>query len=140
MQSYWSGAAVEAMRKSLSRTLSESLSTARVFGIPLEEVQQSGQPGHEVPLLVRTIVEYIEEHGEWELASRFNIKCGVLQEIYREIQVQWICKLETPPDPSTGKLHCLYLHVRTQLAYLFYDIRHMFSSISDEIFYLSHVS
>uniref|UniRef100_A0A8C1YV33 Family with sequence similarity 13 member B n=1 Tax=Cyprinus carpio TaxID=7962 RepID=A0A8C1YV33_CYPCA len=51
------------MRKSLNTSLSDSLSTARVFGIPLEEVQQGGQPGHEVPLLVRSIVEYIEEHG-----------------------------------------------------------------------------
>ncbi|XP_060784038.1 protein FAM13B isoform X7 [Neoarius graeffei] len=61
------------MRKSLSRTLSESLSTARVFGIPLEEVQQSGQPGHEVPLLVRTIVEYIEEHGGLGLEGLFLV-------------------------------------------------------------------
>ncbi len=52
------------MRKSLNTSLSDSLSSARVFGIPLEEVQHSGQPGHEVPLLVRSIVEYIEEHGE----------------------------------------------------------------------------
>ncbi|XP_042594561.1 protein FAM13B-like isoform X3 [Cyprinus carpio] len=51
------------MRKSLNTSLSDSLGTARVFGIPLEEVQHSGQPGHEVPLLVRSIVEYIEEHG-----------------------------------------------------------------------------
>uniref|UniRef100_A0A672MRT4 Protein FAM13B-like n=1 Tax=Sinocyclocheilus grahami TaxID=75366 RepID=A0A672MRT4_SINGR len=51
------------MRKSLNTSLSDSLSAARVFGIPLEEVQHSGQPGHEVPLLVRSIVEYIEEHG-----------------------------------------------------------------------------
>ncbi|XP_062856667.1 protein FAM13B isoform X2 [Trichomycterus rosablanca] len=61
------------MRKSLSRTLSESLNTARVFGIPLEEVQQSGQPGHEVPLLVRTIVEYIEEHGGLGLEGLFLV-------------------------------------------------------------------
>uniref|UniRef100_A0A673JMY0 Protein FAM13B-like n=1 Tax=Sinocyclocheilus rhinocerous TaxID=307959 RepID=A0A673JMY0_9TELE len=51
------------MRKSLNTSLSDSLSAARVFGMPLEEVQHSGQPGHEVPLLVRSIVEYIEEHG-----------------------------------------------------------------------------
>uniref|UniRef100_A0A671MA67 Protein FAM13B-like n=1 Tax=Sinocyclocheilus anshuiensis TaxID=1608454 RepID=A0A671MA67_9TELE len=51
------------MRKSLNTSFSDSLSEARVFGIPLEEVQHSGQPGHEVPLLVRSIVEYIEEHG-----------------------------------------------------------------------------
>ncbi|XP_056106291.1 protein FAM13B isoform X3 [Rhinichthys klamathensis goyatoka] len=56
------------MRKSLSTSLSDSLSTARVFGIPLEEVQHSGQPGHEVPLLVRSIVEYIEEHGGLHLS------------------------------------------------------------------------
>ncbi|XP_026773394.1 protein FAM13B isoform X4 [Pangasianodon hypophthalmus] len=61
------------MRKSLSHTLSESLSTARVFGIPLEEVQQSGQPGHEVPLLVRTIVDYIEEHGGLGLEGLFLV-------------------------------------------------------------------
>ncbi|XP_046705000.1 protein FAM13B isoform X2 [Silurus meridionalis] len=61
------------MRKSLSRTLSESLNTARVFGIPLEEVQQSGQPGQEVPLLVRTIVEYIEEHGGLGLEGLFLV-------------------------------------------------------------------
>ncbi|TSK28126.1 Protein FAM13B [Bagarius yarrelli] len=61
------------MRKSLSRNLSESLNTAKVFGIPLEEVQQSGQPGHEVPLLVRTIVEYIEEHGRLGLEGLFLV-------------------------------------------------------------------
>ncbi|KAL7863029.1 hypothetical protein SRHO_G00120130 [Serrasalmus rhombeus] len=61
------------MRKSLSPSLSDSLNTARVFGIPLEEVQQSGQPGHEVPLLVRTIVEYIEEHGGLDLEGLFLV-------------------------------------------------------------------
>ncbi|KAK7138235.1 hypothetical protein R3I94_013765 [Phoxinus phoxinus] len=34
----------------------------------MEEVQHSGQPGHEVPLLVRSIVEYIEEHGGLHLS------------------------------------------------------------------------
>ncbi|XP_052010422.1 protein FAM13B isoform X2 [Xyrauchen texanus] len=61
------------MRKSLSTSLSDSLSTARVFGIPLEEVQHSGQPGHEVPLLVRSIVEYIEEHGGLNLEGLFLV-------------------------------------------------------------------
>ncbi|XP_067314116.1 protein FAM13B isoform X2 [Pseudorasbora parva] len=56
------------MRKSLSTSLSDSLGTARVFGIPLEEVQHSGQPGQEVPLLVRSLVEYIEEHGGLHLS------------------------------------------------------------------------
>ncbi|XP_057205247.1 protein FAM13B isoform X3 [Triplophysa rosa] len=61
------------MRKSLSTSLNDSLSTARVFGIPLEEVQHSGQPGHEVPLLVRSIVEYIEEHGGLHLEGLFLV-------------------------------------------------------------------
>ncbi|XP_072520406.1 protein FAM13B isoform X2 [Salminus brasiliensis] len=61
------------MRKSLSPSLNDSLNTARVFGIPLEEVQQSGQPGQEVPLLVRTIVEYIEEHGGLDLEGLFLV-------------------------------------------------------------------
>ncbi|XP_066504978.1 protein FAM13B isoform X2 [Hoplias malabaricus] len=61
------------MRKSLSPSLTDSLNTARVFGIPLEEVQQSGQPGQEVPLLVRTIVEYIEEHGGLDLEGLFLV-------------------------------------------------------------------
>lgn len=64
---------MEAMRKSLSPSLNDSLNTARVFGIPLEEVQQSGQPGQEVPLLVRTIVEYIEEHGGLDLEGLFLV-------------------------------------------------------------------
>uniref|UniRef100_A0A8C9R3F7 Family with sequence similarity 13 member B n=1 Tax=Scleropages formosus TaxID=113540 RepID=A0A8C9R3F7_SCLFO len=61
------------MRKSLSPALSDSLSTARVFGIPLEEVRQSGQPGQEVPLLVKHIVEYIEEHGRLDLEGLFLV-------------------------------------------------------------------
>ncbi|XP_051505539.1 protein FAM13B-like isoform X3 [Myxocyprinus asiaticus] len=61
------------MRKSLSISLNDSLSTARVFGIPLEEVQHSGQPGHEVPLLVRSIVEYIEEHEGLNLEGLFLV-------------------------------------------------------------------
>ncbi|XP_076877441.1 protein FAM13B isoform X2 [Brachyhypopomus gauderio] len=61
------------MRKSLSPSLCDSLNTVRVFGVPLEEVQQSGLPGQEVPLLVRTIVEYIEEHGELDLEGPFLV-------------------------------------------------------------------
>ncbi|XP_058852501.1 protein FAM13B-like isoform X5 [Acipenser ruthenus] len=67
--------AVEAMRKSLSPALStcDSLSTARVFGVPLEELQQDGQPGQEVPVLVKRIVEYIEEHGGLDLEGLFLV-------------------------------------------------------------------
>ncbi|KAI1899038.1 hypothetical protein AGOR_G00078570 [Albula goreensis] len=65
--------AVEAMRKSLSPSLSDSLSSTRVFGVPLEEVQQSGLPGQGVPLLVKHIVEYIEEHGGLDLEGLFLV-------------------------------------------------------------------
>lgn len=42
-----------------------SASTTRVFGVPLEEVTRTHTvSGHEVPALVKHIVEYIEEHGE----------------------------------------------------------------------------
>ncbi|MBN3272860.1 FA13B protein, partial [Polyodon spathula] len=63
------------MRKSLSPALStcDSLSTARVFGVPLEELQQDGQPGQEVPVLVKRIVEYIEEHGGLDLEGLFLV-------------------------------------------------------------------
>uniref|UniRef100_A0A8C7Q530 Family with sequence similarity 13 member B n=1 Tax=Oncorhynchus mykiss TaxID=8022 RepID=A0A8C7Q530_ONCMY len=46
---------------------------AVVFGVPLDVVQQSGQPGQEVPLLVRHIVEYIEEHGRLDLEGLFLV-------------------------------------------------------------------
>ncbi|XP_045064219.1 protein FAM13B isoform X2 [Coregonus clupeaformis] len=61
------------MRKSLSPSPSDSLTPARVFGVPLDEVQQRGQPGQEVPLLVRHIVEYIEEHGRLDLEGLFLV-------------------------------------------------------------------
>ncbi|KAM9413889.1 protein FAM13B-like isoform 6-T6 [Salvelinus alpinus] len=61
------------MRKSLSPSPSNSLTPARVFGVPLDEVQQSGQPGQEVPLLVRHIVEYVEEHGRLDLEGLFLV-------------------------------------------------------------------
>ncbi|XP_045081998.1 protein FAM13B-like isoform X2 [Coregonus clupeaformis] len=61
------------MRKSLSPSPSNSLTPARVFGVPLDEVQQRGQPGQEVPLLVRHIVEYIEEHGRLDLEGLFLV-------------------------------------------------------------------
>ncbi|KAJ8338506.1 hypothetical protein SKAU_G00374720 [Synaphobranchus kaupii] len=61
------------MRKSLSPPLGDPLSTGRVFGVPLEEVRQSGQPGQGVPLLVKHIVEYIEEHGGLDLEGLFLV-------------------------------------------------------------------
>ncbi|KAJ8254988.1 hypothetical protein GJAV_G00199650 [Gymnothorax javanicus] len=61
------------MRKSLCPSLGDPLNTGRVFGVPLEEVQQSGQPGQGVPLLVKHIVEYIEEHGGLDLEGLFLV-------------------------------------------------------------------
>lgn len=59
----------EAMRKGVSPLPGNegggSASTTRVFGVPLEEVTRTHTvSGHEVPALVKHIVEYIEEHGE----------------------------------------------------------------------------
>lgn len=59
----------EAMRKSVSPLPGNegegSASTTRVFGVPLEEVTHVHTvSGHEVPALVKHIVDYIEEHGE----------------------------------------------------------------------------
>ncbi|XP_037117146.1 protein FAM13B isoform X5 [Syngnathus acus] len=48
--------------------------TARVFGVPLEEVTRTHTPGGlEVPALVKDIVEYIEEHGHLDLEGLFLV-------------------------------------------------------------------
>lgn len=59
----------EVMRKSVSPLPGSegrsSATTTRVFGVPLEEVAHTHTiSGHEVPALVKHIVDYIEEHGE----------------------------------------------------------------------------
>lgn len=68
----------EAMRKSVSPLPGDegegSASTARVFGVPLEEVRRAHTVGgHEVPALVKHIVDYIEEHGEGRAALHRSI-------------------------------------------------------------------
>ncbi|XP_061691310.1 protein FAM13B isoform X3 [Syngnathoides biaculeatus] len=60
------------MRKSLSPLPSNEgggpTGTARVFGVPLEEVARTHTfGGLEVPALVKDIVDYIEEHGHLDL-------------------------------------------------------------------------
>ncbi|KAJ4946381.1 hypothetical protein JOQ06_024048, partial [Pogonophryne albipinna] len=55
------------MRKSVSplpgNEGGSSASTTRVFGVPLEDVTRTHTlSGHEVPALVKHIVDYIEEH------------------------------------------------------------------------------
>lgn len=68
----------EAMRKSVSPLPGDegegSASTARVFGVPLEEVTRAHTVGgHEVPALVKHIVDYIEEHGQLDLDGLFLV-------------------------------------------------------------------
>ncbi|KAG8004297.1 Protein FAM13B [Nibea albiflora] len=68
----------EAMRKSVSPLPGNegrsSASTTRVFGVPLEEVTRTHTiSGHEVPALVKHIVDYIEEHGHLDLEGLFLV-------------------------------------------------------------------
>ncbi|KAL6117249.1 fam13b [Pungitius sinensis] len=66
------------MRKSVSPLPGNeggtSASTTRVFGVPLEEVTRTHAiSGHEVPALVKHIVDYIEEHGLLDLEGLFLV-------------------------------------------------------------------
>ncbi|XP_040904331.1 protein FAM13B isoform X3 [Toxotes jaculatrix] len=66
------------MRKSVSLLPGSegrsSASTTRVFGVPLEEVSRTHTiSGHEVPALVKHIVDYIEEHGHLDLEGLFLV-------------------------------------------------------------------
>ncbi|XP_068449836.1 protein FAM13B isoform X2 [Clinocottus analis] len=66
------------MRKSVSplpgNEGGSSASTSRVFGVPLEEVTRTHTiSGHEVPALVKHIVDYIEEHGLLDLEGLFLV-------------------------------------------------------------------
>lgn len=67
-----------AMRKSVSplpgNEGGSSASTTRVFGVPLEVVTRTHTiSGHEVPALVKHIVDYIEEHGLLDLEGLFLV-------------------------------------------------------------------
>ncbi|XP_061643291.1 protein FAM13B isoform X6 [Phyllopteryx taeniolatus] len=66
------------MRKSLSPLPGNEgggpTSTARVFGVPLEEVTRTHTLGGlEVPALVKDIVDFIEEHGHVDLEGPFLV-------------------------------------------------------------------
>ncbi|XP_053284370.1 protein FAM13B isoform X4 [Pleuronectes platessa] len=66
------------MRKSLSllpgNEGGSSAGTTRVFGVPLDEVSHTQTiSGHEVPALVKHIVDYIEEHGHLDLEGLFLV-------------------------------------------------------------------
>ncbi|GAB1301545.1 Protein FAM13B [Apodemus speciosus] len=63
------------MRKSSSPSLSNCNSdlASKIFGIPLDELQQGGHPDSEVPFIVRHVVDYIEEHGGLEQQGLFQV-------------------------------------------------------------------
>ncbi|XP_036279183.1 protein FAM13B isoform X10 [Pipistrellus kuhlii] len=63
------------MRKSSSPSLSNcnSVLANKIFGIPLDELQQGGHPDNEVPFIVRHVVDYIEEHGGLEQRGLFQV-------------------------------------------------------------------
>ncbi|KAM9377332.1 protein FAM13B isoform 2-T2 [Pholidichthys leucotaenia] len=66
------------MRKSVSplpgNEGGNTVGTTRVFGVPLEEVTRTHTiSGHEVPALVKDIVDYIEEHGHLDLEGLFLV-------------------------------------------------------------------
>lgn len=63
------------MRKSSSPSLSNcnSVLANKIFGIPLDELQQGGHPDNEVPFIVRHVVDYIEEHGIYFLTLRASL-------------------------------------------------------------------
>lgn len=46
---------------------------SKIFGIPLDELQQGGHPDNEVPFIVRHVVDYIEEHGGLEQQGLFQV-------------------------------------------------------------------
>lgn len=63
------------MRKSSSPSLNNcnSVLANKIFGIPLDELQQGGHPDNEVPFIVRHVVDYIEEHGIHFLTLRASL-------------------------------------------------------------------
>lgn len=63
------------MRKSSSPSLSNcnSVLANKIFGIPLDELQQGGHPDNEVPFIVRHVVDYIEEHGIYFFTLRASL-------------------------------------------------------------------
>ncbi|CAL9706438.1 unnamed protein product [Knipowitschia caucasica] len=66
------------MRKSVSPLPGDgggsSAGSARVFGVPLEQVEHAlTVGGHEVPALVKHIVEFIEEHGDVDMEGVFLV-------------------------------------------------------------------
>ncbi|XP_078087086.1 protein FAM13B isoform X4 [Mustelus asterias] len=66
------------MRKSFSPSPSNSnsLTTNKIFGVPLNELQQQGHhPGNGVQFLVKHLVEYLEAYGNIEDELGRKLKC-----------------------------------------------------------------
>ncbi|XP_055015185.1 protein FAM13B isoform X2 [Boleophthalmus pectinirostris] len=125
------------MRKSVSPLPGDeggsSANTTRVFGVPLEEVTRAHTiSGHEVPALVKHIVEYIEEHGDLDLEGVFLVNGNAervewLRQRYdsgEEVQLQreadlasavsllrlFLQELPEPVIPTAMQAHILQLH------------------------------
>ncbi|XP_078810067.1 protein FAM13B isoform X17 [Oryzias latipes] len=110
------------MRKSVSLLPGNegegSASTARVFGVPLEEVTRMHTvSGHEVPALVKHIVDYIVEHErvDW-LRRRYD--SGEEVELEKEADLAsavsllrlFLQELPEPVIPTALQGHILQLH------------------------------
>ncbi|OCT88476.1 protein FAM13B [Xenopus laevis] len=62
------------MRKSSYPSLENcNIIANKIFGISLAELQRERQPDHEVPFIVRHIVNYIEAHGGLEQEGLFQV-------------------------------------------------------------------
>ncbi|XP_072291364.1 protein FAM13B isoform X2 [Eucyclogobius newberryi] len=105
----------------------------RVFGVPLEEVTRAHTiGGHQVPALVKHIVDYIEEHGDLDVEGVFLVNGNAervdwLRQRYdsgEEVQLQreadlaaavsllrlFLQELPEPVIPTAVQTHILQLH------------------------------
>nr|XP_057920662.1 protein FAM13B isoform X2 [Doryrhamphus excisus] len=125
------------MRKSVSPLPGNegggSPSAMRVFGVPLEEVTRTHTlSGHEVPALVKDIVDYIEEHGHLNFEGLFLVngnaeRVGWLRQRYdsgEEVELDkeadlasavsllrlFLQELPEPVIPAAIQGHILQLH------------------------------
>ncbi|XP_061832616.1 protein FAM13B isoform X9 [Nerophis lumbriciformis] len=125
------------MRKSVSPLPGNegggSAGATRVFGVPLDEVTRTHTlSGHEVPALVKDIVDYIEEHGHLDFKGLFLVngnaeRVGWLRQRYdsgEEVELDkeadlasavsllrlFLQELPEPVIPAAIQGHILQLH------------------------------
>ncbi|XP_061747746.1 protein FAM13B isoform X6 [Nerophis ophidion] len=125
------------MRKSVSPLPGNegggSAGATRVFGVPLDEVTRTHTlSGHEVPALVKDIVDYIEEHGHLDFKGLFLVngnaeRVGWLRQRYdsgEEVELDkeadlasavsllrlFLQELPEPLIPAAIQGHILQLH------------------------------